>query len=117
MVFWNIGIIENISSEPTRKVILNLGLTYDTSPDKIEQAIEILKEISNNNSSLDSENTSIGFNNFGDFSLGIIFIYYIKSGENILNVQTNINLEILNKFNSEKLDFAFPTHTIINHKI
>ena len=29
--------VENISSEPSRKVVLNLGLTYDTTPQKCKK--------------------------------------------------------------------------------
>ena len=54
----------------------------------------------------------ISFNSFGDFSLGILFIYYIKKSSNILDTQTQINLEILKEFNKNKLEFAFPTQTI-----
>ena len=104
--------IENISSEPSRKVTLNLGLTYDTPPEKIEKAIALLKDVIKNNSSVEQDNNPIGFTSFGDFSLGILYIYYIIPGENILETQTAINLEILKQFNAEKLEFAFPTQTI-----
>ena len=35
--------VENISAEPSRKVAVNLGLTYDTTPDQMEEAMNILK--------------------------------------------------------------------------
>jgi len=95
-----------------RKIILNLGLTYDATDKDIKKAMKILEDIAKNNLKLIKDNYSIGFNSFGDFSLGIIFIYYIKKSSNILDTQTKINLEILKEFNSKKLDFAFPTQTI-----
>ena len=106
------GFVENVSIEPSRKIVLNLGLTYDTTPEQIEQAIELLKDISSKNSAIE-ENISVGFNNFGDFALGIIFVYYIKKESDILGTQTGMNLEILKKFNENKLEFAFPTQTIL----
>ena len=36
--------IENVTSEPARKVVLNLGLTYDTDDDGIEKAMELLTD-------------------------------------------------------------------------
>ena len=105
------GIVENVSSEPTRKVVLNLGLTYDTSHEKMELAMKILKDINVANPHV-RENPLISFNAFGDFSLGILFIYYILAGEDILGVQTEINMEILKQFNANGLEFAFPTQTI-----
>ena len=56
----------------------------------------------------------VSFNAFGDFSLGILFVYYIKSGSDNLEVQTAINLEILKQFDANGLDMAFPTQTIYN---
>ncbi len=106
--------IENISSEPTRKIVLTLGLTYDTKGEQIEKAISILKDIAKNNP-LVEDSTFSGFTGFGDFSLNILFIYYITKGKDILLAQTNMNLEILRLFNKEKLEFAFPTQTIITN--
>lgn len=105
------SMVENVSIEPNRKVVLNLGLTYDTTPENIELAMNLLKDIASKNNNLE-ENVLLSFNNFGDFSLGILFIYYIKKEADILETQTQINLEILKQFNENKLEFAFPTQTI-----
>jgi len=107
--------IENISSEPNRKVSINLGLTYDTTPENIQKALDILKDIRQKNESLEDKEV-IGFNAFNDSALNIMFIYYIKKGEDNVAVQTAINLEILKRFNNEKLEFAFPTQTIFTVK-
>ncbi len=104
--------IENISAEPSRKVVTNLGLTYDTPPDKMELAMNILHGIVDANQESLTPDRIISFNNWGDFNLGIIFIYYIKKEADILATQSKVNLEILNKFNDNKLEFAFPTQTI-----
>lgn len=105
--------VENISAEPNRKVVLNLGLVYDTSDKKIEEAIETLKTIVGEHPSTE-ENVLTAFNGFGDFALNIMLIYYIKKSGDILATQTEINLQILRQFNERQLDFAFPTQTLIN---
>lgn len=109
------NMVENVTAEPTRKVVLNIGLIYDTTPEQIEQAINLLKEIAGSNSDVE-DNYLTSFNAFGDFSLGILFIYYIKKESDILNTQTEMNLEILKKFNENGLEMAFPTQTIYNKK-
>ncbi len=106
------NIVENVTLEPSRKVTLNLGLTYDTPEDKIQLAIDILKDIIANTEGAE-DNVPVGFNSFGDFSLGIIFIYYIKKEADILQVQTDVNMQILKRFNENKLEFAFPTQSIL----
>ena len=103
--------IENVSREPSRKIALNLGLTYETSPEKMEKAMTILREIASGNESV-GEEVLVSFNSWGASALGISFIYFIQPGKDILITQTEVNLEILKRFNAEGLDFAYPTQTI-----
>ncbi|HEC07676.1 MAG TPA: mechanosensitive ion channel, partial [Thiolapillus brandeum] len=103
--------IENISSEPSRKMTLDLGLTYDTSHERMQQAMDILRDIAADNENLE-ERVVTAFTAFNDFALNIRFIYYIRKGQSVFGVQTQINLEILRCFNEAGLEFAFPTQTI-----
>ena len=105
--------IENVSSEPARKVSLNLGLTCDMDEKKIEKAMQILHDIVAENKEAIQEKPSVGFNAFGDFSLNVVFVYYIKKGADTLGTQTKVNLEILKRFNKSKIELAFPTQTIL----
>lgn len=107
--------VENVSAEPNRKVVLNLGLTYDTTPAKMKKAMALLKDIIVKNKET-TEDSLISFNAFNDFSMNILFIYYIKKGSNILQTQTDINMQILDLFNKNNLNFAFPTQTIYTKK-
>jgi MscS family membrane protein len=104
--------VENISSEPSRKVVMTLGLTYDTSPDAMRRALEILREIEAANADDTDGEPIIGFSGYGDFSMNVLFIYYIRKGADIIATQTKVNLAILERFNAEGLAFAFPTQTI-----
>lgn len=108
--------IENITSEPSRKITLNLGLTYQMTDEQMEQAMKTLKEIAVQHQEWIEENTLMSFNAFGDFSLNIFFVYYIKKGSDILETQTKMNLAIYKAFNSAGLDFAYPTQTLYNFK-
>ena len=105
--------VENVSSEPARKVILNLGLTYDMDATKIEEAMQILRDLAAENEEAIQENPSVGFNAFGDFALNVIFVYYIRKSADILGTQTKVNLAILNRFNENGIEMAFPTQTIL----
>ena len=71
--------VENISVEPSRKVVLDLGMTYDTSPDQMQEAMDTLKAIGDANEHTE-EKTVIAFNGFGDFAMNIMFVYYISKG-------------------------------------
>ena len=90
---------------------MNLGLTYDTTPDQMSSAMALLKALANKNENLE-EKVLTSFNAFGDFAMNILFIYYIKPGSDILETTTDINMAILTEFNQAGLDFAFPTQTL-----
>ena len=107
--------VENVSMEPSRKIVLNLGLTYDTTPEKMKEALETLQSIAAEQKTIE-EDIVTSFNGFGDFAMNILFIYYITKGEDIAQTQTDINMAILTQFNEKKLEFAFPTQTIHNIK-
>ncbi|MDR1583564.1 MAG: mechanosensitive ion channel family protein [Prevotellaceae bacterium] len=104
--------IINISAEPSRRVVIKLGLTYDTSPQKMQEAIAILKKIPEIVSEIEI-NTVAVFSDFGDFALGITYIYYIKKNLDIRESTSKVNFEILNNFSEAGLNFAFPTQTAI----
>jgi len=109
--------VENVSLEPSRKIILDLGLTYDTKPDQMEDAIKILKEIAKDNRDKIEENILVAFDAYGNFSLGIKYIYYISKDSDLFETQTAINLDILKRFNEKGLEFAFPTQTIYKKEL
>ncbi len=110
------SMIENVSEEPSRKMVSTLGLVYDVTAEQIEQAMGLLKNIANANAGVE-EKVIIGFSGFGDSALEITFIYYIKAGEDIMGIRTQINLEVLKQFAKHKLDFAYPTQMIYTKQV
>lgn len=109
------SVVENVTREPSRRIILNLGLTYDTSPEQMKRAIDILKAIVDENVNVEDQK-DVFFCDFGDFSLNIRLIYYIRKGSSIPNTRSEICLTILEKFNAEGLNFAFPTQSLYIEK-
>jgi MscS family membrane protein len=85
------------------------------SDEDIQRGINILKDIHKNSEYTKDECVAI-FESFGDFSLNIIFVYFIEKGKDIWAAINYTNFEILKRFNEAKLDFAFPTQTIISEK-
>jgi MscS family membrane protein len=104
--------IENISEEPMRRILTKVGLTYDTTPEKMKEALSILKNIPKKVKLIDDKEVFVFFSEFADFSLVITYIYFIKKESDILTAISNVNLEILESFNAAGLQFAFPTRTI-----
>jgi MscS family membrane protein len=107
--------IENITNEPMRRVLIKLGLTYDTTPEKMQQAIDILKNLPNKIALIDKE-TVVSFTDYSASSLDITFIYWIKQASDVMGTISVVNLEILHAFNAAELNFAFPTQTVYLEK-
>lgn len=106
--------IVNISSEPMRRVTVKLGLTYDTPPEKMKEALDILRTIPKRveNVSTDPSDITANFTDYTDSALVITYYYYITKQGDILKVTSDMNMEILASFNKAKLEFAFPTQTL-----
>ena len=110
--------IVNISSEPMRRVVLNLGLTYDTTSEKMKEALELLKSIPKRVENVSSNPSDIVavFTEYSDSALAIMYIYFIEKQGDILGVTPNMNMEILAAFNKAGLNLAFPTRTVYIQK-
>jgi MscS family membrane protein len=106
------AIIINITRRPTIKTEMNLGLTYDTPVEKVKRATVILEEIFRANPrTLD---LIISFNRFADSALNI-FVVHVWNGtdqkQHFAEMQ-ELNLQIKQRFDAEKIEFAFPTQTV-----
>lgn len=110
--------IVNISSEPMRRAVLNLGLTYDTTSEKMKEALELLKSIPKRVENVSSNPSDIVavFTEYSDSALVIMYIYFIEKQGDILGVTSNMNMEILAAFNKAGLNLAFPTRTVYIQK-
>lgn len=104
--------VENVSAEPMRRVLSKLGLTYSTTPAQMNQAMDILKKMPQKVKGIDEKEVFVFFSEFGDFSMNLTFIYFIKKEADIIETMSKVNLEILSSFNDAGLDFAFPTQTL-----
>ncbi|MDR0348088.1 MAG: mechanosensitive ion channel family protein [Tannerella sp.] len=106
------ALVTNISSEPARRIVLELGLTYDTTPEQMEEALHILKQIPFKVPEVREKDLVTQFSNFGESALIITFIYFIKKPADIRSTNSNVNFEILRSFTKAGLNFAFPTRTV-----
>ncbi|HQV53352.1 MAG: mechanosensitive ion channel family protein [Flavobacteriales bacterium] len=106
---FNDTVLQNVTSEPSRKVKHDLGLIYDTAPSKIEEAIAILTQLVMDNQDVLLADHLASFTAFKDYSLNITFVYFIHNGADIFAVQTRIHLELMRRFAAASLEFAYPT--------
>ena len=106
------AIITNITRRPTIKTEMNIGLTYDTPADRVKRATQLLEEIFRDNPR--TANLIISFNKFADCSLNILVVHFWDGSDVKMHFaeMQELNLRIKERFDAEKLEFAFPTQTV-----
>jgi len=106
------AIITNITRRPTIKSQFNLGLTYDTPAKKIARAVALIEEIFRANPR--TADLVISFNKFGDSALNLQVIHQWRGTDDKAHSaeMQALNLQIKERFDAEKIAFAFPTHTV-----
>jgi MscS family membrane protein len=106
-------VVENVSLEEARRVRHELGLVYETPPDRLERAIEVLNELVDAHQADLTPQRSVVFSEFGDFSLKLIFIYHIRKDRSLDEVRNRVHVDLLRRFAQEGLEFAYPTQVEI----
>jgi MscS family membrane protein len=107
--------IKNISTRPFLKRNFGLGLTYDTTPDQVQRAIDLVKEIVNDHEGMSEDKPPlVNFTELTDSTLNIQVVYwhYPADWTSFRALNNRVNLEILRRFNDEGLEFAFPSQSI-----
>ena len=88
------------------RIRLPVGVAYDSDIDKV---IEVLKEIAAENESVSDEPTPrVRIRGFGDNSINIELLGWIRRPEDRGQVVHRLALEIIKRFRSENIEIPFP---------
>ncbi|MFP4106868.1 MAG: mechanosensitive ion channel family protein [Phycisphaerae bacterium] len=108
--------IENISRRPFIKKVMNVTVTYDTPPQKVQEGVDIIKEL------LDERRDSfhpdfpsrVYFSDYNDASLNIVIYMYFAPPDwwEYLAFCHDFNMALLERYNAAGIEFAFPTQTL-----
>jgi len=110
--------IENVEARPWIRRRFRIDLVYGTSSDKVKKALEIIDEILENADGRPNDPVHrVEFETFGAYSLKILVQYYYTppSYWDALKNDTKINLAIMEAFEKEGIEFAFPTISLDEH--
>lgn len=104
--------ITNITRRPNIKTVLNIGLTYDTTAERLREATKILEEIYRGHPM--THDLIIGFNQFADSALNVQVIHWWKGldyKQYVAGLQ-ELNLAVKRRFDEAGINFAFPSRTV-----
>lgn len=106
--------INNYSKRPMRRTATTIGVTYDTTPEKMKELLEQLRSMLKDYEEVDNDNVYVHFTGFGDSSLDIDLKYFIMTIDygKWLDTKEDINLKIMHIVYDLGLDFAFPSTTV-----
>jgi MscS family membrane protein len=103
--------IQNLSRFTGRRAEQTIGLTYDTTPEQMEQIVAELRQIVLAEPSVDAATVQVYFIDYGESSLDI-WLVYVTTDPNYdhhLAARQRINLGIMRAVTARGLAFAFPT--------
>jgi MscS family membrane protein len=106
--------IENIGRRPHIRRLTNITITYDTPPEKIEKAVNIIETTLDNHEGMETDfPPRVYFNEFNPYSLNILVLYWYHPPDywSFLAFSQRVNLQIMREFEKEGIQFAFPTST------
>jgi len=107
--------IENFSRRDSRRILMRLGLTYDTTNEQIAAIVKDIKTLLKSHKGIaQNETMLVNFDNFGD-SAKEIFVYTFTNTSNwqeYLNIKEDIAYKIDTIVAKHGSSFAFPSQSI-----
>jgi small-conductance mechanosensitive channel len=105
--------IRNFKRMFERRVVFNIGVVYETPPEKLEMIGGMIREIIEGIEKARFDRSH--FNAYGDFALNIETVYFVLEPDYTLymDIQQKINLEIYRRFEAMGIVFAYPTQELI----
>jgi MscS family membrane protein len=109
--------VENIGRRPFIRRTSNVTITYDSGHTKTKRAVEIIKAVLAGVQEINTDAEKpprVYFSDFNDWSLNIYMSYWVRPADYWLFQQVNeqVNLEIMKRFEAEQIEFAFPSQTL-----
>lgn len=106
--------VNNLSRMTSRRVRFTLGLTYNTKPEQMRQAVEKIRALLANYEGIDQDGLLVHFTDFGASSLDILVQYYTTTTAwtEHLPIREEISLRIMTILDELKLELAFPSRTV-----
>lgn len=111
------SMVENIGRRPFIRRTSNITITYDSGHTKAKRAVEIIKEVLVDMPQINTDPEKpprVYFSDFNDWALNIYMSYWVKPPDYWLYHEVNeqVNLEIMKRFEAERIEFAFPSQTL-----
>lgn len=104
--------IRNYKRMAERRVVFSVGVTYGTPREQVARIADTIRGIVEAEEKVRFDRSH--FKEFGAFSLNFETVYWVLEPDYTLymDIQQRINLGIMDAFQSDGIEFAFPTQTL-----
>jgi MscS family membrane protein len=109
--------LDNFSRMPKRRIRLTVGVTYDTTPAQMREAVRRLRELLKSHPAIDQEFFLVNFTDFGASSLDIMVYCFTTTTvwDEYLGAREELCLKIMETLEELGLEIAFPSTTVYLH--
>ncbi len=106
--------INNWSRMKKRRIKTTIGLTYDTGPEKMAEAVKMIRELIKSDPNIRDDFYLVNFDSFGAYSLDIFIYCFTVTTDwtEFLNAKQEFLLNIMSGIHDLGLNFAFPTQSL-----
>ena len=108
------SILINFTTLEKRQVNMILGVTYDTSAEKLQLVIEDIKAMLGEHRRVTPDRPLIEFVEFGGSSLNIMVVYFARTviWQELQRIKADVNFHIMAILEAHGVSVAFPTRTV-----
>lgn len=106
--------IQNANQRTSRLWQFTLGLTYDTTEEKIQRLTQDLTQLLQSQPTVQPNGVTVTLDKFNDYSLDILVRVYLTTlpYADYLRERHRLNLQIMQTVKNAGCEFAFPTTTV-----
>ncbi len=105
--------IRNFKRMAERRVVFVIGVTYDTAPETVARIPTMIREVIEAQPKVRFDRSH--FTLFGDSALNFETVYFMTTADYAMYADTHqhVLLQIYRRFAADKIEFAFPTRTVV----
>ena len=105
--------VRNFRRMQERRVVFATNVTYSTSHENLTRIPAMIREIVESQHPVRFERCH--FLKYGDSSIDFETVFWVLSPEYMIfaDIMQTVNLELFRKFGAEKIEFAYPTRTVL----
>ncbi|HSM26269.1 MAG TPA: mechanosensitive ion channel family protein [Anaerolineaceae bacterium] len=104
--------VHNFKRLERRRVVITLGVLYQTTPEQLRLIPELIKSIFSEEEGVTLDRVHLA--NFGDFSINFDLVYWVESADFSIHMdlKQTVLLRIFDTFIEHDIEFAYPTQSL-----